>query len=99
MTIFRGHDERENALCPRDLCFYTAYKPRELVSNYYILPLSLLTTIHVPSFDVWRREVNLSVESPWSEEGGVKHVRSVGTSQDDYVSSRVETCKERVHDG
>ena len=62
-------------------------------------PLSLLTLTAVPSFDVWWWEVDLSVESPRSEEGGVKHVRSVGTSQDYNISSGVEACKERESAG
>ena len=30
------------ALLPQDLCFYIAYKPRELVNNYYIIILRIL---------------------------------------------------------
>lgn len=58
----------------------------------------ILKMIDIPSFDVWWWEVDLSVESPWSEEGGVKHIWSVGASQDYNISSSVEACEERVHE-
>ena len=43
-----------------------------------------------PSLDVRGREEDLSVEPPWSEEGGVKDIRSVGPSQDHHIGGRCE---------
>ena len=58
--------------------------------------LQLYVYMYIPSFDVRWREVDLSVKSPRSEEGGVKHVWSVGTSKHYNINSRVEAYEERV---
>ena len=55
--------------------------------------MSYMYMKHVPSFDVWRWEVDLSVESARSEEGGIKHILSVGARQHYNINSSVEACE------
>ena len=45
-----------------------------------------------PPLDVWRRQVDLSVEPSRPQQGGVKHVGPVGSGQDHNSTGGIETC-------
>lgn len=59
-------------------------------------PLLLEALFLLPSFDIWRRQVNLPVKPSRPQQSRIKYIRSVCTWQYYYICSRAETWKTKT---